>query len=101
MAYVVNETGKRVRGRGTASTQHGSDKAWVAKQKSLRDKLEAGQLKALSCNVFLRDPKRKPKEPWHVYKRSMRNRTKALKMRLKYGPKADVYIDRETLTIVW
>ena len=68
---------------------------------SLRDRIDKGEVKVLSVDVFMRHPKRKPKEPWHVYKRSMRNYSKAKKVRIRNGPNASMLLDKTTLTIIW
>ena len=68
---------------------------------SLRDRIAKGEVKVLSAMVFWRDPKRKPKEPWHVYKRSMRNFRLARKARMKGGPGASLLLDKVTLKIIW
>lgn len=79
----------------------GAAKAQYKKNKELNDLHDRGRTKLISVNVFLRSPVRKPREPFHVYRRSMKNYNRAMKVRLKYGPEANLWLNLETLRIIW
>jgi len=67
----------------------------------LQAKQARGALRALPVTTFFRSKVRKPKETLRSYRRAMRNMNRALKMYFRQGPEAAVYIDRETLKIIW
>ena len=70
------------------------------RQMELAKLMDEGTLVELPAGVFARNPKRKEKENWDTYKRSMRNATKALKIRLRQGLDATVWINRKTMCLV-
>ena len=70
------------------------------KQHELAILMNDGVVVELKADVFIRmSNKRKPKEPWDAYKRGMRNQSKALKARLKFGPNASLLINKETMRV--
>ena len=75
---------------------------YVAQEKNMKlaKLMNLGVVIELLADVFLRGAKRKPKETFKSYKRSMKNAGIALKQRLKVGPKATVLLNKSTMCIV-
>lgn len=69
-------------------------------RKVLKDKLEEETIVPILASALLRSNKRKEKEPWKVYRRAMANMGRALKIRLRGGPMANVYIDKTNYRVV-
>ena len=68
--------------------------------KVLAEKLDEETIVPILASALLRPRKRKEREPWEVYRRAMANMKRALKIRLRGGPMAKVYIDKTNYRVV-
>jgi len=54
----------------------------------------------LPAKIFFRSNRRKPEEPFAAYRRGLRNAKKAYKMYRRFGVKASVLLNKETMVVL-
>jgi hypothetical protein len=74
--------------------------AQAKRSKQLAQLIEDGIAVKVPAIAFLRGAKRKPKETFVAYKRSIRNMNRAMKQYLRFGPKTNVLINKETMVVI-
>ena len=70
------------------------------RQRDLIKSMDDGTMILLPASVFLRSNKRKTKEGFIAYRRSLRNSKKALRAYKLGGPASRVYLNKTTMEVI-